>query len=228
MERKRELILAMAPFVIFIILGSIFIGAYYKETSLAREQIAAMDELERVGEENASWYGLCNTVNVYITVRNSEDAARLEEFLRDEKIRVAVSRDGERLISMIGRVPLKNAEEIVEKSRENGWVAAYHNNSDFCARMSSRFETENGIISAHLNELSPGSREILTEVMESNRERIGLIESEIRLWAELNIMAQAGPSYTPEGFHNLSGFLATWGVLLGVPFLMRWVFKGRQ
>ncbi|ASA77118.1 hypothetical protein [Thermococcus sp. 5-4] len=228
MEGKKGLILAVAPFVIFMVLGSIFVGTYYRERSLAREQVAAMDKLEKVGEENASWSGLCNIVEVYVTVRDREDAARLEEFLREEKIRVAVSRHGERFISMMGRIALKDVEGIVEKGRENGWVAAYHNNSDFCAKRISEFELENRIISAHLDELSPESREILTGVMESNSERIEEIENEMRLWAELDIMVQAGPSYTPGSFHDLSGFLATWGVVLGTPFLLWWVFGGKQ
>jgi len=228
MEGKKALILAVTPFVIFIVLGSIFVGTYYRETSLAREQVSAMDELERVGEENAAWYGLCNMVDIYVTVRDREDAARLEEFLREEKIRVAVSRPRERIIRMTGRVALKDVDRIVEKSGENGWVAAYHNNSDFCAKRISKFELENRIISAHLDELSPESREILTGVMESNSERIEEIENETRLWAELDIMVRAGPSYTPGSFHDLSGFLATWGVVLGTPFLLWWVFGGKQ
>ncbi|WP_258084769.1 hypothetical protein [Thermococcus thermotolerans] len=228
MEGKKDLMLAMAPFVIFILLGSIFLGTYYRETSLAREQVAGIDELEGIGEENAPWSGLCNIVNIYVTVRDREDAARLEEFLREERIRVTVSRHGERFISMMGRVALKDVDRIVEKGKKNGWATVYHNNSDFCAKWISRFEMENWIISSHLDELSPDSRETLTGIMESNRKRIKEIENETRLWAELNIMVQAGPSYTSESFHDLSGSLATWGVVLGVPFLMWWVFKDKH
>ncbi|ASJ12006.1 hypothetical protein [Thermococcus thioreducens] len=228
MEGKRGLMLAMAPFMIFILLGSIFLGIYYRETSLVSEQVASMDELEGIRGENASWGGLCNIVNIYVTVKSREDAAGLEEFLGEERIRVAVSRHGERFISMRGRVALRDVDRIVKKGQKNGWVVAYHNNSDFCAKWISRFEMENGIISAHLNELSPESKEILTRTMEGNSERIEEIENETRLWAELNIMVQAGPAYTPESFHELSGSLATWGTVLGVLFLMWWVFKDKH
>ncbi|NJE60758.1 hypothetical protein [Thermococcus sp. 21S7] len=227
MEGKKALILAVAPFVIFIILGSIFVGTYYRETSLAREQVSAMDELEGIGEENVPWGGLCNIVNIYVTVRDREDAARLEEFLRDGGIGVSVSRHGEGFISMTGRVALRDVEGIVEKSRENGWVAVYHNNSDFCTRTVSELERENRIISAHLDKLSPESREVLTGIMERNRRNIEEIESEMRLWADLNIMVDSGPASTPESFHDLSGFLATWGVVLGMVFLLHGIFKRR-
>ncbi|ASJ04205.1 hypothetical protein [Thermococcus barossii] len=230
MEGKKNLILAVAPFVIFIVLGSIFAGTYYRETSLAREQLTSMDELEKLGEKNAPSGGLCNIVDIYILVRGQKDASELEEFLRKEGITVEVSRRGERIVTMRGRVALRDVNRIVNKSEKNGWPVFYHNNSDSCTKEISRFKRENEIITAHLDEVSPENREVLMDVVERNEKAIGGIEEDTREWASLEIFVHAGPAYTPQSFHELSGFLAMWGVMLGVPFLMWWLFgsKGKN
>lgn len=222
MEGKKDLILTIVPFVILIILGSLFIGTYHWQGSVAKKGIAAIDELEGIGKENASWDNPCSMMTMYVTVRDRNDAKKLEEFLRENNIEVAVRRDGKRYLSMNGRAPLNEVEEFVDKSREKGWGAFYHNNSDSCARLISESEMESRIIVSHLNQLSPGNREVLGEVLKEDRKFISEFKNGTEA-VELDIMVETEPPYTPEEFHGLSRFLVMWGVLLEVPFLLWWI-----
>jgi len=222
MARKKNLILAMAPFVILILLGSIFIGTYYRETSLAREQLAAMKELEEFEGQGSPHGDYCHFVVVYARVNKREDAESLMSMLRELNITVRISRNGERHISMRGAMRLKDVKRLEQMSAERGWPVSYFNNSRECLMWTSELQRENRIIEEHINSLSPESREVLLSILRENERTIEEIERDINEWAEVDIFVDAGSSYTPLDFHGLSGFLAKWGVIVSGAFLAWW------
>ena len=225
MAGKKKLILTLAPFVLFIILGTVFIGTYYRETALAREQLAAIDELEEFGGQRVPSAGFCNHVAVYVMVNRRGDAERVMSMLRELNITVRVHRSGKRHLSMTGAVRLDNVKMLQRMSEENGWPAFYSNHSDICLEYISRLRRENKIIVEHLDNLSPESRQVLLSVLEDNKRAIEGINQSITEWAEVDILVSTGGSYTPRDFHELSSFLTTWGVIFAVAFLTWNLFK---
>ncbi|WP_087037907.1 hypothetical protein [Thermococcus litoralis] len=226
MEGKKNLILVMAPFVLFIVLGSIFIGTYYRETSLAREKLATMNELEESEGQGSPRGEYCHFVVVYVTVNKREDAERLMSMLRELNITVSVSRRMERHISMTGAVRLKDIKKLEHMSEERGWPVSYFNRSKECLMWISELQRENRIIEEHINSLSPESREVLLGILKENERVIEETERDINEWAEIDIFVDTGRSYTSRDFHDLSSFLATWGVIFGGAFLAWWLFGG--
>ncbi|ASJ08774.1 hypothetical protein A3L11_05860 [Thermococcus siculi] len=221
----KKLILAMTPFLLLIILGSIFVGTYYRETSLAHEQLAAMDQLEKFGSQKNPNGDYCHLVAVYATVNKREDAERLMSMLRELNISVSVYRGMERHLSMRGAMRLKEVKRLEHLSEENGWPVSYFNHSRECLLQISKLQRENRIIAEHIDSLSPESREVLLDIIEENERVIEETERDINEWAEIDIFVDAGRTYTPLDFHDLSSFLATWGVIFGGAFLAWWVLR---
>lgn len=224
MEGKKALILSMVPFIFFILLGSIFLGVYFREAFLAREQLLAMDELEKFGDSDVSGGGHCHVVHVYVTVTRREEAVRLINVLTKLNISVRSDRIDQRYVNMYGNLRLGDIKRFERMCRENGWVVSYFNNSKACLEKVLELQKENEIILEHINDLNPKSQEILLNVLESNKRKIEEIEKNMNNVADLNIYVDTSLPYTPVEFHGLSVLLAVFGLISAGVYLM-WRFS---
>lgn len=210
----------MIPFVVFILLGSIFLGTYYREMLSTHECLMAIDEIEKLNSQPKFDGGYCNIVNLYIWIRNREDADKVSIILRELNMSVQVFRHRRWHISMSGSIRIENVGKLINLSEKNGWEVFYFNNTKHCSQRILELQQENQIIMAHLDSISPKSRKVLLKKVKRNKEYIERLEKEQRVWASVNIFVGVESQYTPNDFHELSGFLALWGTLIEVPFLL--------
>ncbi|KUH31651.1 hypothetical protein APY94_11925 [Thermococcus celericrescens] len=214
MERKR-LMRAFVPFIVFVLLALIFPGVYLHKTLREKSIEAGLDELEKLNVPNAPRAGPCNMVVLYVYMNGGEDAEELEELLQRFHINVRVSREDKWFLSMVGRLRIEQLDDFMKESERDGWIAVYYNETETCAEWISNDEIENRIILAHLDQLSPESRDVLLRVVRRNRRDMKKTRESMEKWADLTIFVHSGGEATPDDFHQLSVLLATLGILVG-------------
>ncbi|WP_457751279.1 hypothetical protein [Thermococcus sp.] len=215
-------------FEALVVLAVIFIGAYAHDQWISWNSERGISEILALNGSNVTLEDSSNFVVLHVTLDSTEKAEMLANLLREFNVSVSVRKDGPRGFRLDGMLPLNELEVFKNASKDIG-TFYLHSESHIYQEFIAEYERENEIIRAYLDDLSPESRGVMTEILRENREAIESLRRAMEDRAQLTVFVSLPYITTPEAYHDLSVKLTFLGLFFGLGcLLVGVVWEGRN
>ncbi|NJE49045.1 hypothetical protein [Thermococcus sp. 9N3] len=207
------------PFVVFLTLSLFFLGVYTHYTFKERSEERGIKELTALNKTNATISPSPYFLAVYGALEWESDAEKFETLVKRFNLSVRVEIVGESILAE-GTLPLNDLEAFKETTRTVGfYVGTWLNDTENYDEQIRKLERVNRIIMVHLADISPESREVLSEIIEENRKAVQILRAGKNL-VFIQILVDSSHSPSPSDYHHISKVLSSLGALVGVSYLV--------